>query len=201
MADTPPEPPSLGSGSTAAPQRGARPAAPSPRPSDRRRRGAYARDLSGERIGYLEVDSDLGNVRGVRTLRGRCCHCGERRTIALWNALRSTACQGCPERPGRKTRPTLARRVGRLRRAANPELARELVVAGDRAPQIWADDAPESVAAVAELVGLVGPLSLDEVGALLGVSRERARQIEANAIRRARIACRRLGLGWRDLVG
>lgn len=63
-----------------------------------------------------------------------------------------------------------------------------------RAPEVWLGDSAASMRAVAELAELVGPLGLREIGELLGVTRERIRQIQVRALGRALCACRRRGV-------
>ena len=48
------------------------------------------------------------------------------------------------------------------------------------------------------LEGQPWPHTLEEIGAMLGVTRERVRQIQVNAMRKLRRACVREGIHWSD---
>lgn len=47
----------------------------------------------------------------------------------------------------------------------------------------------------------IEPMTLEECGTVLGVTRERVRQIEANALRKLRNGLARKGLQLKDFVG
>ena len=79
-------------------------------------------------------------------------------------------------------------------RASRPWLVEELLAMRKRAPEVWQGDSPECRQAIAELVSVVGPLSLNEIGALLGFTRERARQVEGMALDRMRKRLRLVGV-------
>lgn len=49
-------------------------------------------------------------------------------------------------------------------------------------------------------VAAAGPANLVEIGRLMGVSRERIRQLEAVALRKAKVAARKIGLDLGDIV-
>ena len=65
-----------------------------------------------------------------------------------------------------------------------------------RVASIQRDESETCALDVADL----GPFTLDEIGSLVGVSRQRVKQIEEKALRKLRIRARAYGLDPRDMV-
>ena len=148
----------------------------------------------GERAVIAHEASDRhGNVR----VRWR-CSCGAEGATALCSLMTTTACMDCRRRRGADR---LARRAPEHygQEHYGQERVQIVAEARQRAPEVWLGDETECRDAVRELAAVLGPCSLEEVAALLGVSREHARQIEAMALRNLR---RRLSIaGVREAAG
>ena len=100
------------------------------------------------------------------------CDCGNESILRYNQLARSKICLACQR--------NRARRIGRS------EVTEALEEAAQAWPQLWRGDSPESIEACAELAASVGGLMLREIGALLGVSKQRAEQIESVAIEKLR---------------
>lgn len=99
------------------------------------------------------------------------CDCGDERVLAANFMKQTRACHLC----------SLQQRAG-----ANA-IEALLSEAGRRAPAVWRGNEPACVEAVCDLIDVIGrPLTYSEIGALLGVTRQRAQQIEAQATQRIR---------------
>jgi len=121
---------------------------------------------------------------GARVVRVICQTCGRVSDITQQSA-RASGCGEC-------------RTVDRSPENYEEPRQRLLAEAGDRCPEIWRDDdVPIEILreAVGGLVALLGPLDMAEVGALLGLSRQRVCQIEQAALVHAR---RRMGPSLRE---
>lgn len=118
------------------------------------------------------------------------CDCGAEGTGVERSLARTRGCPACRTR--RKPRDVDGIHGGSI--GARPEITEELRAMRGRAPEVWLSDDPASREAVRELAALLPPLSLAEIGVLLGVSRERARQLEMAALRRLEARLRMVGI-------
>lgn len=106
------------------------------------------------------------------------CRCGREAESSHIAVARYAGCGECRERrPGE--------------RFARPAILRAFEEARHREPDLWLGDSDETWDAYREL-GAEGPFTLGEIGALLGISAERVRQIEAVALKRLTLAASHL---------
>lgn len=118
------------------------------------------------------------------------CDCGDERVIRGVAAVRTIGCKRCASgRPSAVERDAI--RSGRATRYGTllAERAREC-------PEVWRIECTDcggsercercavQVEAWADLAALIGGASLEEIAALMGLSRERVRQVEAVALRK-----------------
>lgn len=148
---------------------------------------SYA-DPTGQRHGSRVVTGDTGDTDGKNRIVRWLCDCGRDGVGTVQQLTRSRGCAGC--RRGRPPKVT-----GAPMHAERPEIAALLYEARQLAPEVWLGDSEESREAVRELAALLGPLSLSEIGVLLGRTRERARQIEEAAMRHLAARLRLVGIG------
>lgn len=143
----------------------------------------------GYRRGARTVVAVLASVRYGRGWKQRCrlrCDCGAEDVRVLGGPREiGDGCVDCGRDEQRAKAIAAARERGRARSAAvQRERLRE--VSEYHAPDFWREDGPEARAAEAAIAQRFGRLSLSEIGALYGVSRERIRQIEAEALEKLR---------------
>ena len=154
--------------------------------------------------GCLRALPEPGTVIGGRTVLAAwvqdyracvrvACSCGTVSERRLDEARRAPRCLACAARLREARR--------EVRAVAISELDAQLSEIGRECPGVWRVSCScgagercrvcrAQVQAVGELVTVLGrPLTLSEAGALLGVTRQRAQQIEATGLRAAR-ACR-----------
>lgn len=151
--------------------------------------------LVGTTIGTRTVIAYEGVDHNYRHRLRLACACGREAVIPAAQAHRTTGCKACMSgrKAGAVTIERDAIRTERTRRydALLAERARAC-------PEVWRIECTDcsggerchrcavQVEAVAELSALLGPMTLEEIGALRGVSRERARQIESAGLRALR---------------
>lgn len=152
--------------------------------------------LLGQRVGsrvvaeIVEVGRDSGEWIAAAIVE---CDCGRRDRLRV-RGLRDLAAGGCPSCAAAGMRVHVTSAALDERVVGDVETLRMLHDAGERAPEVWREQCAcregdrcetceAQIEACAELVAAIGrPLSLVEVGALFGVTRERARQLEARGL-------------------
>jgi hypothetical protein len=129
-----------------------------------------------------------------RTWIASCTRCGRKTTASAWRLV-GRPCPVCDGvRRGRIPGP-------RVMRGGNVSLPRHVEREARGLPDLSRaahDESPETLAQVCELVYDRGPMTLDDVGLVLGVSREMVRQIEQAALAKLATACRKAGLSVED---
>lgn len=138
---------------------------------------------SREVIAYEDVDDRCMHMLRVR------CDCGDERVIRAVSVVRTVGCKRCASgRPATVERDAIRAERAQRYEALLAESAREC-------PEVWRLECTcpagvrchrctVQIEAVAELARLIDGATLEEVGALLGLSRERIRQVEGPALRR-----------------
>lgn len=149
-------------------------------------------DVVGEVHGTRRIIADAEpDGHGNRRVRWLCESCGDIGETCYINVRRSRGCHTCRTKSGEREGlrgPQNGRHAGRA------EIHALLAEARERCPSVWLSDTRESADAVAELAALLGPLALAEIGTFLGVSRERARQLDADALARLAPRLRLVGI-------
>lgn len=139
-------------------------------------------------IGTWRVCGKTKHRSGARYMV-ECVKCGKSRTLSRGEFATRT-CVQCDGYAKRKPGADIARQV---------ERNAELDAAGLPDLIWWADRRdPELDAALTDLIASRDQMTLDEVGMCFGLSRERIRQIEADALRKLRARCAVLGLTEED---
>lgn len=137
-------------------------------------------------------------VRGMarsrdNVVRVRCVECGDEVEVTARN-WRLYGCRHC-------------RSEFRVPRNARGRDSYRGVLAqsGQECPEVWRDHSEKgrnvAVNAVVDLVNLTGPLGGNEVAAMLGVSRQRVRQIELVALKKVRLAFGKAGREYHEHTG
>lgn len=150
----------------------------------------------GERFGARVVLEYLGRLHrspSVKEQRYRVrCDCGLTQEVWRSQLLSAGRCIECSWE-AKRAPDGFGRVEHHLAHAERPDVCALLAEAGEAWPGLWrADDSDEGELAVASLeayreLASVGPFTLAEIGLLLGLSRERIRQIEEAALRRVRV--------------
>ena len=152
-------------------------------------------DVVGLRFGSRRVLAEVEPVnRSNRRVRW-ICDCGRVGVTDYANVKRTSACYQCskPQRRGSTNSDAHFHH-------ARPELVALLTEARERCPSVWLGETPESREAIRVLTSLLGPLTRDEIAALLGVTAEHVRQIEADGMRHMRKRLRLAGVTGADFA-
>lgn len=161
---------------------------------NRGRQEAQWRALVGQTIGMRTVIAYEGVDDNYRHRLRMRCGCGREAVIPAAQVHRTRGCQACMS-----GRPVGAKRREDVGPAPAARSARHEGLLAERArecPAVWRIECADcgdgdrcercevQIEAWAELATLIGGATLEECGALMGVSRERVRQIEAAALRK-----------------
>jgi hypothetical protein len=145
----------------------------------------------GARFGDREVIAAAGRGKRGERYQVRCL-CGRKQIVDRSALTQTRECGTCArQRNGRAASKGPA--------VFKTEAAAVLAEAGQAWPQLWRGWSDESMAACAELA-LSGPLTLHEIAALLGMSPEGARLIEAAALKKLRARMALIGLSAADIT-
>ena len=124
------------------------------------------------------------------------CECGRRDKVRANRAKFGASCVQCgiEKRRERLTGVSHSHEGQRDPNASQARL-RALREAFERAPEVWTSDDEIGLEAAEELAGFWGPMTLAEMASILGISRERARQLVNVALAKVRL---KLGAAGRD---
>lgn len=138
----------------------------------------------------------LGTRVGQRVVIGACrvpragqsyrrylvrCDCGRERRLWHHDLVKSEQCGVCSARDAR-LRVSPERLAEMADECERSEVAAEILEAAQAWPQLWRSDDALSLDACAELAVSLDGMTLREIGIVLGMSAERVRQIEAEAL-------------------
>lgn len=147
----------------------------------------YTERFRGRRVGQRVIVACVGSHKapsGTRVLHWRVkCDCGRVEVVSASGVSGiARACKRCGARDlvGKPADWQERRR----------ELQSVLSQASMRCPEVWRGDSRESVEACVELAMAIGDeaQTLEAIACVMGLSRERVRQIEAQALRKVRLA-------------
>lgn len=136
-----------------------------------------------------ELVEHRGNGTNARRVIVVCDTCDSVSEVSL-HTFRRCGCASCS-----------AKSRGRISTDGRRSYRDLMAQCGEECPELWrnhtASDRETTVAATVVLVGKTGPMGTDEVGALMGLSRQRIQQIQDVALKKLRL---KFGKRGRDML-